>query len=91
MAEVFTLPNVSNPGAPLDAQPVETLIEDLEAILVEARAGTIRAMAAAVVRQGGVIGSFWVRPPGAEHGHDLAAAVNYLNHRYCASMMDSSR
>jgi hypothetical protein len=67
------------PGVEIKSQPVEgNVVAQLEALLVAAKAGDIRAIAFALVRATGGTSRGWARPATGEHTNAMVAGVGDL-------------
>lgn len=85
MAEVHAFPGTADPDRPRDEQPVPGIVAFVEKLLDDAKAGRVRALAIAAVKQGDMVTTAWERPEDGDYGHQLAAAIGCLSHRYFAS------
>lgn len=77
MGDVRALPGVSAPDRPRNEQPVEQVITALEHLLAEAKAGTIRAVAYAIVNSGERTAYGWAQGHG-QTAHEQTAAISDL-------------
>lgn len=76
---------------PAQNEPVPEIVANLERLLEEAKAGTLRSFSYAVVRTGGVIGTGWQLDQKAPDSLSLAASIGHLNHRYFAMLTETSK
>lgn len=79
MANVVPFGEKTVPG-----EPVAEVVETLETLLAEAKAGNMRAFAYAVTRASGVA-TGWDGDAGTKY--ELAAAIMALQHRYTSSFL----
>ena len=79
MANVVAFGEKTVPG-----EPVAEIVETLEMLLAQAKAGDIRALAYAITRASSV-STGWDGDAGPKY--ELAAAIMALQHRYTASFM----
>lgn len=77
MGDVRALPGVSAPNRPRNEQPVENVIEVLQELLDEAKTGTIRAVAYAIVSSAERTSYGWVQGRG-QTAHEQTAAISEL-------------
>lgn len=92
-ADIKPFPGVAVVERASDAQPDEEVIAFCEDLVKRAQAGTIRAIAVALVQPGRTTADGWLR---SEHGadccHELVAAITYLHLRYGSQVTaDSER
>ena len=80
MAEIQALPGHGPVADRIGKAPAENIVERLERLLAEARAGEIRAFAYAYVDQRNAVFDSWVTAPDEPTGHQLIAGVIYLQH-----------
>ena len=64
-------------------EPDKALIDKLEALLVDARAGHLRAMGYVLVKSNRLVGTGWI---GRADSHDMTAGVASLFHRYMSEV-----
>lgn len=62
------------------------LVETLEGLLEQAKAGELRAMAYCTVRTGNVIGTGWDGADGTRH--PMSGAIMILHSRYALALQD---
>lgn len=72
-------------GGRVPGHPSTEIIEQLERLLVDARAGRIIGLAYAVAHEGGSQGTGWCGEAGSRH--PLGTAVMMLSHRYAAGLL----
>jgi hypothetical protein len=73
-------------GGPSPLEPVDGVIEDLERLLAEAKAGTLVAFAYVSVKRDEVLGTGWAGGHGTRHL--LGSGVGMLHHRYTACLLE---
>jgi len=76
---------------PAGTEPVKEVVDCLERLLAEAKAGTLRSFSYAVVRTGSAIGTGWMLDPKAPDSLTLGASIGHLNHRYYAMLTETSK
>lgn len=75
-------------GATIIHEPVPNVVEALEGLLARAKDGSLRAIAYAVVRVDGTVGTGWEKPDNGAHiantieTHGLGNAILTLASRY---------
>lgn len=70
--------------------PVPEVVDLLCKLLVEAQRGEIRALACALVRFDHETGTMFEVPTNEPIGHEMMAAISYLQHRYAAAKLSCS-
>ena len=80
MSEVVPLRGERLPG-----QPDQSVVEDLEALLADAKAGTLIGFAYAGVKVSGVTCTGWSGAAGTRH--PLSSAIAMLQHRYAEGLL----
>lgn len=70
---ISAFPGIKLADAPLDAQPVSEVVEFLEEILADAKAGKIQAIGVAYVKPGNITSDGY--SSGRDTGHNLFAAI----------------
>lgn len=85
---------VSLAGKPVEATNgnvvVAEVVERLEELLAQARAGEVRAFGIAIVRPDHHTSTMFAIGPAEMVSHQLMAAVTYLQHRYAAHRVGSA-
>lgn len=81
MGNVFSIGGATPPG-----QPVEDIVELLERLLEEAKAGDIRGIAYAISLNNGCKATGWEEADGSRD--PLCTAIGILQHRYLAGLLD---
>lgn len=69
----------------IPGEPNKDIIEDLERLLAEAKAGQLEAIAYCTVRQG-ALGTGWVGGSGTRSA--VSSAILMLSHRYAAALLE---
>jgi hypothetical protein len=90
---VRAFPGTADSAKAPDEQPDEKIIAFCEDLVARAKAGTIRAIAVALVEPGRITADGWRRSDhGADCCHELMAAITYLQLRYGNQVnLDSER
>lgn len=88
---IVALPGVSRPELPIDQQPCREVVNMLERLLEDARAGKIVGIAVALATVEGHARSAW-KPdsPGERYTVSLTAAIALLHHRIMSAAMEGS-
>lgn len=84
MSNVVRLGNETLPG-----EPDEGIIATLEALLVDARSGDLRAFAYATVRQNNAVGTGWDGTAGTRY--TLGAVIGMLDTRYHSELLQGGK
>jgi hypothetical protein len=80
---IKAFPGVADSAKAPDEQPDDAIISFCEDLVKRAKAGTIRAIAVAIVQPGRVTADGWRRSGhSADCCHELMAAITYLQLRY---------
>lgn len=79
-ATIVNLPGSGPIAAAPDAAAVPSVVDRLEQLLADAKAGRMRALAYAFVDRRGNAFTAWISGEGEPTGHALIAAVSYLHH-----------
>lgn len=83
MSEVIPLRGERLPG-----QPAGNVVEDLEALLADAKAGRLIGFAYAAVKVSDVTVTGWSGAAGTRH--PLCSAIAMLQHRYAEALLQGS-
>jgi hypothetical protein len=78
---IYAFRDITLPERPREEQPVQPVIQVLEELLVEAKAGKLRAFAAALVYPGNFTTHTWARGYG-QTAHSQAASIYDLSFAY---------
>jgi hypothetical protein len=82
-SDVRAFPGVSDSAKASDEQPDALIVAFCEDLVARAKAGSIRAIAVAMVQPGRTTADGWRRAGhGADCAHELMAAITYLQLRY---------
>jgi hypothetical protein len=81
MAEVISLRGEALPG-----EPDSGIVEELERLLVDAKAGKLRGIAYATCLDTGGQGTGWSGVAGSRH--PLGTAIMMLHHRYARGLLE---